>query len=338
MIDGHGDDSFRYGTRIRHNFSTNICSDVDHSALIDFLAKKAACIKSYPEPRPESIEARIAGKLGIDKDNVMVTNGATEAIYLTAHLFQGGKSAIVSPTFREYQDACAIYGHSVTFISSLSEIPADTTCVWLCNPNNPSGVTIDRESLLETVATNPATVFIVDQAYSDYTLQPLLTPAEAAGINNLVLLSSLTKRFAVPGLRIGYAVGCKNLMSEIGKMRMPWSVNQLAIEAAGFLLDHSDDYVIDARSLHSEAHRIRKALEELEITSTDTDCNFFLAKLPHGKTASQLKDFLIDSYGILIRDASNFEGLDESYFRIASQRPEENDLLITALREWMSQS
>lgn len=337
MIDGHGDDSFRYGTRIRHNFSTNICSDVDHSALIGFLADKAASIKSYPEPRPESVERLIAMKLGIGKGNVMVTNGATEAIYLTAHLFQNGKSAIVSPTFREYQDACAMYGHSITFISSLSEIPSDTTCVWLCNPNNPTGKTVDRDSILETASKNPAAVFIVDQAYSDYTLQPLVTPAEAAGIGNLMILSSLTKRFAVPGLRIGYAVGSEKLMSEIGKMRMPWSVNQLAIEAARFLINHSDDYVIDSRGLHAEALRIGKEMAGMGITSTETDCNFLLARLPNGKKASQLKDFLIDRYGILIRDASNFEGLDGSYFRIAAQRHEENDLLLTALREWMSQ-
>ena len=194
------------------------------------------------------------------------------------------------------------------------------------------------DSILETAAKNPGAVFIIDQAYSDYTLQPLGTPAEAAGIGNLMILSSLTKRFAVPGLRIGYAVGSEKLMSEIGKMRMPWSVNQLAIEAARFLINHSDDYVIDSRGLHAEALRIGKEMAGMGITSTETDCNFLLAKLPQGKKASQLKDFLIDRYGILIRDASNFEGIDGSYFRIAAQRHEENDLLLTALREWMSQS
>lgn len=334
MIEGHGDDSFRYATRICHNFSTNICTDVDHSALIAHLAARAQSIKSYPEPSPESTEAIIAAKLGVDKECVMVTNGATEAIYLIAQLLRGGRAAIVVPTFREYQDACRINGHEVVFVRALSEIPEDASSVWLCNPNNPTGKTVGRSLILDAVASHPSAVFIVDQAYCDYAVATLITYAEAVSHPNLLLLNSLTKRFAIPGLRIGYATGHGGLLRKVRALRMPWSVNQLAIEASGFLLGNEDRYVIDAAALHSEAMRLRDSLGEAGIVTSETDCNFFLSRLPEGN-ASELKEFLIGNYGILIRDASNFEGLDSRYFRIAAQNRDENDLLIKAIKEWM---
>ena len=115
---------------------------------------------------------------------------------------------------------------------------------------------------------------------------------------------------------------------------MPWSVNSLAIEAAHYLLDHREKYHIDCRSLHEEAKRLREALKEMGLTAEPTDCNFMLASLPAGR-ACDLKEWLVEKHGILIRDASNFEGLGEGHFRIAAQSPEENDSLINALKEWM---
>lgn len=199
MIEGHGDDTFRYGTKIRHNFSTNICSGVDHTGLMAHLASLAGKISSYPEPSPRSVEKLLADEAGIDGDGcVMVTNGATEAIYLIAQMLRDRKSAIVGPTFREYQDACAIHGHSISHVTSLSAIPRDADAVWLCNPDNPTGKVSDKTELLALTDRHRNTIFIIDQAYSNYTALPLLTPAEVIGKENVVTLHSLTKRFAIP--------------------------------------------------------------------------------------------------------------------------------------------
>lgn len=338
MIEGHGDDTFRYGTKIRHNFSTNICSGVDHTGLMAHLASLAGKINSYPEPSPSSVEKLLADEAGIDgAGSIMVTNGATEAIYLIAHMLRDRKSAIVGPTFREYQDACAIHGHSISHVTSLSAIPRDADAVWLCNPDNPTGKVYDKTELLGLTDRNPDTVFIIDQAYSDYTALPLLTPAEVIGRENVVTLHSLTKRFAIPGLRIGYAIANRRLISRISSRRMPWSVNQFAIEAAKYLLANQSNYIIDAEGLHREALRIACALRRFGITVSDTDCNFILCELPH-RTAAGLKASLIERHGILIRDASNFEGLGERHFRVAAQTPTENDLLINAIKQWMTSS
>jgi len=117
---------------------------------------------------------------------------------------------------------------------------------------------------------------------------------------------------------------------------MPWSVNSLAIEAGLFLLEHDSSALLDLPAYLEEAARLQKTLEQLgglEVWATET--HFMLVRLRMGK-ASALKDYLANEQGILIRDASNFEGLDEHFFRIATQTPEENDRLVTAIGQWLA--
>lgn len=334
MIDGHGDDLWRYGNKVKHNFSSNI-SAFDHTRLMKYLAEAGDAVSCYPEPSPLSVEKAIAEINSVGPEEVMVTNGATEAIYLLAQTCARCQSAILAPTFREYQDACKIHGHTISFISSLSTIPKDSQLVWLCNPNNPTGNTILKEKLIKTARSNPGKVFIVDQAYADYTLMETLSAREAVSAGNIILLGSMTKRFAIPGLRIGYAIGNSALLDRVKAWRMPWSVNGLAIKAALFMIEHAADYEIDATGLHAEALRIAKAFTEMGIRVWPTDCNFILCELPD-RTASELKEYLINTVGILIRDASNFEGLGQRHFRVAAQTPEENNLLIKGIRQWFT--
>lgn len=112
---------------------------------------------------------------------------------------------------------------------------------------------------------------------------------------------------------------------------MPWSVNQLAQDAGLYLLSHKDDYRLDVPLLMSERKRVADALQAIggiEVHGSDT--HILLCRIVHG-TASQLKDLLAERHGLLIRDASNFEGLSQAHFRIAIQTPAENDMLLHAL-------
>ncbi|MDE5793836.1 MAG: aminotransferase class I/II-fold pyridoxal phosphate-dependent enzyme [Muribaculaceae bacterium] len=335
MIDGHGDDLFHFANKIKINFSTNIPQSVDHSGLLTHLAKAGAIFKNYPEPEPRSVEQKLAMLHDVDAGNVIVTNGATEAIYLLAHAHKDGKSAIIVPTFREYQDACRVYNHSVQFITSLDEIEDTHSMVWLCNPNNPTGQVYEKERLLTVIDNHPATVFIVDQAYSAFSVKEVLSITDIMIRKNVVMLHSLTKQFVVPGLRIGYAVGPEEILNCLRSLRMPWSVNSIAIEAALYLLENSSSYVFDAALLHNQANRLSDEMRGLGIVVNDTDCNFLLARLPFG-TSAWLKSWLIQHYGILIRDASNFERLTARHFRVAAQTSQENITLIKALKEWIS--
>ena len=337
MIEGHGDDLYKYGKKIVSNFSSNVYNRIDHSGLYQRLNERLSTICSYPEPMPYSLESEIARRYSLTPRQVCVTNGATEAIYLIAQVFQGRISAVLGPTFSEYADACRVHRHKVKPFYSLDALPEDAELVWICNPNNPTGEVRNKEDLKALVDSHPDKLFIFDQSYEYFTLKSLLGIKEAAFFPNVILLHSMTKQYAIPGLRVGYFTASEGLTDDVRCRRMPWSVNSLAIEAAKYLLEEGDGISADIPQLLAERERLTNLLLAtgmLEIWPTDT--HYMLIKLRMGKAAA-LKDFLAVNHGILIRDASNFEGLDERFFRIATQTPEENDRLVKAISEWMEQ-
>lgn len=330
MIEGHGDDLYRYGDKVRHNFSSNIYTHVCHDDLMQHLVQCGELLRVYPSPRPEALLTALADREGIAAEDLLVTAGTVEAMYLIAGAHPGARSAIVSPTFSEYQDACLHHGHSVSHITRSQVSETDADIVWICNPNNPDGYLWPRHQLLRLIDDRPDQLFIVDTAYRRYACGETVTAADAASRHNLVTLHSLTKDFAVPGLRIGYMTMPRTAGINESAL-MPWRLNALAIEAAEWLLAQADRYRIDAASLHSEALRIAEALSSRGIAVEPTDCNFLLGCLPEPNRASDLKDRLVAEYGILIRDASNFHGLGAGHFRVAAQLPEQNNLLISAI-------
>lgn len=207
--------------------------------------------------------------------------------------------------------------------------------MWICNPNNPTGAVLPHDEMKRLTAQHPDVLFVIDQSYEDFTPRMLFSPHEAAALSNVILLHSLTKRFGIPGLRVGYLTARQEWTARIRRNKMPWSVNTLALEAALFLTEHEKDFRIDLQSLLEERARVAGQLEALRIAEVwPGETHFLLARLRMGK-ASALKDYLAETHGMLIRDAGNFEGLDERYFRIAVQSPEEDDRLLAAIGEWM---
>lgn len=335
MIQGHGDDLYKYN-KVEINFSTNIFNHFNHSALFAYLAGRLPRITSYPEPEPLTLERALAKRLGVEPENVIATNGATEAIYLIAQCFKDGDAHIVQPTFAEYADACRLHGCKVKTIASLGEDDGfkEGDTVWLCNPNNPTGKVTANEEVVRCIAAHPDTIFIIDQSYSSYTTHKVLSAGEAVSLKNVLILNSMTKDFGIPGLRLGYVTGTRKLTDRLCSKRMPWSVNQIAIDAGLYLVDHSDDYRVDAAGLSLERERVAALINAMGIKTYPSDSNMLLCQLPK-LSAAELKTHLVDEYGILIRDASNFEGLTERHFRIAVQTVGEDDKLIKALKKWM---
>ena len=141
MLEGHGDDIYRYDDLVKMNFSSNIYQHADLTALKEFLKEHFDLIANYPEPQPRSLERLIALKEGISPEAVLVTNGATEAIYMIAAHFKNSASVIPQPTFNEYADACRQFNHIISYENNdeMTELPRDRV-YWICNPNNPSGM------------------------------------------------------------------------------------------------------------------------------------------------------------------------------------------------------
>ena len=335
MIDGHGDDTYKYKD-IRLNFSSNVYQHFDHEGLFCYLADKLDNVASYPEPAPQSVEIELSMMLGLKPEEVMVTNGATEGIYLIAQTFRHAKSAILQPTFSEYADACRLHEHQVTNVYDWNSLPSHANLVWLCNPDNSTGTVVEKDALQQLIEKNQDTLFVVDSSCAPFTDKPLLTPKEAAQYTNVLMLHSVTKEFSVPGLRIGYVTGNETLLHQVRLQRMPWSVNQVAIDAVHYLLMHKDEYEIDTAALMAERERMAQRLAATGVIEVwPSHSHILLCKLRIGK-ASALKDFLARERGILIRDASNFVSLDQTFFRIAVQTAAADDELVEAIIDWIS--
>ncbi|WP_027455418.1 aminotransferase class I/II-fold pyridoxal phosphate-dependent enzyme [Xylanibacter brevis] len=317
MIQGHGDDAFRYED-IRMNFSSNIYAHADLTALKAFLAERMDVIAQYPEPDASSLAEVIAQKNHIPAGSVLVTNGAVEAIYLVAQMLAGAgihQYKVTQPTFSEYEDACRMYG---------MEKGEHGVC-WICNPNNPTGAVTRRLPLDDYQAV------VIDQSYEDLTSAQLMSPAEAVAAENVIQIHSLTKTYAVPGLRVGYVVASESMISRLQHWQRPWSVNALAVEAGKWLLENEVCVVADMSAYLTETQRLNRALNQLPmVQALPTETNFMLARI-EGATAAELKAYLAQEHRMLIRDASNFPGLNEHYFRISAQTPEENDALVAAI-------
>ena len=336
MLDGHGDDIYRYDDLVKMNFSSNIYQHADLTALKEFMKGHFDLIANYPEPQPRSLERLIALKEGISPEAVLVTNGATEAIYMIAAHFKNSASVIPQPTFNEYADACRQFNHIISYENNdeMTELPRDRV-YWICNPNNPSGNVLMKGFMDYVVRRSPRYAFVVDQSYEGYTKEPLLQAREMIDVPNLLMLHSLSKTYGVPGLRLGYITGHPDTVQLLRQHRHPWAMNALSIEAGKFLLKKGLPAVGNLEEYLEETQRFRSNLREVNgVRIFETKTNYMLCELENA-TATDLKYHLIHEHGMLIRDCSNFYGLDNHFFRVSAQLPEENDALVAAIRDYL---
>ena len=338
MIFGHGDDAWQYGEKIKMDFSSNVYSGADLTALRDHLMEDFHIVGHYPEPEPTSLEAMIAESLGVAADTIMVTNGATEAIYLIAQLYSGWASIIPQPTFTEFEDACKLFHHLLSYIADdeLEVLPEDRL-YWLCNPNNPTGNVVNKLLITHIIRQHPRYLYVVDQSYADYTLKPMIQPKDLTDCYNVMLIHSLSKKYCVPGLRLGYIFASPIIIDRLRQIRQPWTVNAMAIEAGKYLIKNNPQMIPDLEEYLKEASRLHEKLSAIRgLMVMDTSTHFMLVNIDYGKANTQnLKRWLIENHGILIRDASNFRSLDNHCFRVTARTPEEDDLLVEAIKGYL---
>lgn len=340
MLFGHGDDFYNSQNEVKINFSSNVWHGANLDKLKEHLNEQFSKLTRYPEPDAASLKRLLARRYEIKEENVVVTNGSITAFYLIAQAWKGAKSTIAVPSFAEYEDACRLHEHELTFFSTsddLSELSLEgQDFCWICNPNNPDGKLLHRTEILRLLAANRNTKFIIDQAYVAFTTEDMLKPSDVKNNPNLILIQSISKAYNIPGLRIGYLVASPEITAMVNKYIIPWSINAIALEASKYILIHPAQFTLPIRKWQRETAELIYQLnkfDNLEVIPTST--TFFLVRLKKG-TAAELKKYLWDNYGILIRDASNFRGLDETYIRLSTQTTAENQVLIDAIREWFS--
>lgn len=331
----HGNDKYNYNGQISADFSSNVWCRPMPPLFFSELQKSLFSVADYPHPQALDFAEVLAGFHQFNAGNIFVTNGSVEAMFLLAQAFAGRKSAIVCPCFSEYEIACTRFNHRLSFIPNHQFLPTDFMgfdLVWLGNPNNPDGKTFSVLEIENLLTANPSVLFIIDEAFDHLCVGFESSVKLLKRFENLVIIRSFTKAFAIPGLRLGYVLAPARIIEEIRKVSIPWSVNSLAISAGKIILENHDAFLPDINELKKLAGYLFSGLARFpQLSVTPLSCNFFLVKMEN-RSASDLKQYLAAQHRILIRDASSFRGLDETYFRLSVQPEDSVDNLVNALK------
>lgn len=310
-----------------YDFSTNTNAVPQRAGFVPDLR---AALEDYPDGDCCALRAALAEEFGVPAENILISSGSNEAIYIIASYTAARENLILQPVYGEYRTALSAYGARMRNIFSPAEAEgARGSAVWLCNPCNPTGALIPGAELDAAAERNPETLFIIDEAYRDF----VWTEAPARGVGilpNVARLRSLTKIYDLCGARVGALIADAHFIAKIKARQPEWSVSGLAQQAA---LWRAGDATLKARTREyyaREIPRLTRALQEAGFSTRATCANFFLLETPDDEDFIR---FMLER-GIVVRHTRNFAGLDGKFVRIAARSEAEDDLLIAAAREY----
>jgi len=305
------------------------------------IAKEIVNLVNYPDPDTKMLRQFISAHLNIESDSIICGNGSTELIYLVPRALKPEKVLIASPTFSEYERACKIGNELRVMSYELREengfamqpdgfVSAMNGCdmAFLCNPNNPTGNLLRKAEVLEIAeaAKNSKCFLVVDEAFIDFVSDDSVV-REVQNNPYLIVLRSLTKFYAMAGLRVGYGVFNEAVIERIKEFKEPWTVNNLAQHSAVAAIGDTQYIKATMDLMRREKKYLENGFKDIGIMFFASEANFYLIKLnPAQDVCNKLKE-----KGILARDCSNFKGLDRSYIRVAVKSDKENQRLIQEL-------
>ena len=304
-------------------------------------------VLNYPDIDSFDLVSGLSKYHGIDNDCILLGNGSTEFLYWIPMVFKPKRALIVTPAFSEYEKGLAVGGTEVSYFSVDEKtgfsIDIDHLCkrmkegfdiVYLCNPANPTGVLTSKEKLCQVIACarEVGSLLIVDEAFIDF-IEEESVKKEVLRFSNLIVLRSMTKFFGIPGLRLGYIMSDPSCIAKIRKNKIPWTVNSL-LQGPAVKALFDKDYIRRTRQyVSAEREFLKNALNKIPgLRAFESTANFLLVSIDSraGLNSTRLRDRLAPK-GILIRDCSNFHGMEDRYFRIAVKMRGQNTTLIASL-------
>jgi histidinol-phosphate aminotransferase len=329
----------REGLRLDFNENTVGCSPRVLARLREMMAEEIAC---YPEREP--IEAVVSDFLGINPDELLLTNGVDEAIHLLCETFlrPGDEALIVVPTFAMYEIFAAATGARVITVPAgadfqfptadlLSQVTLRTRLIAVANPNNPTGTVAEADTLLEIASRIPQAAILVDEAYFDFYGKTLIRQWRDAP--NLFVARTFSKAYGLAGLRVGVLTGNAEHISMVSKVTSPYNVNGMALACLSTALadqDYVRQYVGQVRQGRDE---LQREFGRWGIRYWPSQANFVLASFGQLKTATMQS---MRARGILVRDRSRDHGC-EGCVRITLGNTEQTARLLQALRETLAE-
>lgn len=354
IIDLHGGNVYRAAKELELSrkaildYSANINPLGFPASVPDIIQRHIQDIIYYPDPEQQDLIDAASAYFKVNPENLVPGNGAAELIAMAIETLRPKKAFILSPTFSEYALACKVRSIETILIDlspkdfifdlevfeSIKNDISPGDVVILCNPNNPTGKLI-RKNLLKTIALElekrKAYLFI-DEAFMDFVEEDCSMVEHVGFITNLLILKSLTKFFAIPGLRLGFLISNRNLIQRLYSFKAPWNLNTFAGFVGQEVLRDKEFIKRTKRYISQEKIHFHAKLKEIpEFYPFYPAANYIFVKLKgiDGKTlASKLKD-----RGILIRRCANFPFLDDSYIRLAVRKQQDNKIFINTINQ-----
>jgi len=344
----------------------NANSWIDFSASINPLGpsrkiervfqESLATISRYPDSQSSELKQALSDYTGADAGRIVVTNGATELIYLLPRLMASGQEVLaLVPIFSEYikafrlskvpvrtvaYDIDAGFQPPMNRLIDLLNAHPKIGAVVIGHPNSPTGCLWNEEDLtvLAHYCENQGKLLIVDESFVDFCPEGTSVLDRFKNFSNLISIRSMTKFFALPGVRLGYGIMDPKWIRIVEKFRPPWSVNGLAQEF-GLISLKDNAFIKNSRSFVREQREfLSKHLSEIPWLQTyPSAANFILFRL-RGRQKTLWKRFYFQSLqdGIHLRNCGNFSGLNETYFRIGVRDEDENKFLLAKIKKYFS--
>ncbi|CEG11504.1 putative threonine-phosphate decarboxylase [groundwater metagenome] len=331
------------------DFSANI-NPLKYNRLKNLLLKNIDSVFYYPGTKNKKSTKSIAGYLKVNPENIIVGNGTSELIYLIAHTFNPKSALIPVPTFSEYERAMNAINAKIHFLNLEKDnfkFLADKAkkfkndILFLCNPNNPTGnLILNREEIYKIFQN--FSIVVVDESFMEFTddeeRQTLIHEVEG---KNFIVLRSFSKIFGLPGLRLGCAIGNKNIIEKLNAHLNPWNINSLASETISEILNEYNRQTIEKfkkrtcefvdREKKFMSNEIMK-IDDVKIYNSVT--NFLLIKIPFNSSVFVQKLF---EKNVFVRDCGNFRNLGNNYIRICIRSRKDNEKFINKFRDVLNE-
>ncbi len=334
------------------DFSQNLNPLGPPPELIDEIQKALPGIGHYPDDASTQAKNAVAGYLKLAPENVQMGAGSSEIIrnFPMTFMEPGDRVLMCRPTFAEYAQQCRIAGIEVDYLDLLEseDFRLDTDrlsrmlqskhykAFYICNPNNPTGRVESQSKVLGIIK---ECADLGTMVFLDETLLELVPNAGmfscATMVNdhpNLVVANSLTKAFAIPGLRIGYGVAAPELIAEMEKVRLSWNLGQLEQSLAAYLIGYRMDYVVEGAKLLEKENKVMQGqLDGLGFpVGPLSDSFFYFSSMARLKITGAEMQHMMQKEGIMVRDCASFGPQFERYIRFCVKDRDRNDAFITA--------
>lgn len=326
------------------DFSSNVNPLGYPDVVKNAFRKNLSLLSIYPDPNSNELRKTLQKYTSVSKDQIVVGNGATEIIYNFSRSFLKKQKVLIPvPTFSEYESASRLNDASITYlrvmdinknVSKIQDSLYGKKCVFLCNPNNPTGVVTKKKNMQKIIqsAYEKSSLVFLDECFIE--LVPSTNESAVSYLrefDNLFILRSLTKSFGLAGIRIGYGLGNKKIIQILNKIKIPWNVNGIAQQVAIKALSDKTFLSKTKKMIKTESQFLIKAISKIGgFSCYDSDTNFILIRSKLQSSTLQKK---LLKKNILVRDCSSFRGLDKNHIRIAVKTRKENIKLIEALKK-----